>query len=38
MSDQELVDQDQESVSCNGGDDDLCGYCGKKFLKKKKSK
>jgi len=54
MSDQELVDQDQESVSCNGGDDDLghpivyynfgekkevvCGYCGKKFLKKRKSK
>jgi len=23
MLDQELVDQDQESVACNGGDDDL---------------
>jgi uncharacterized Zn-finger protein len=44
MLDQVVVDADIESVSCNGGDDDIGhptvyyyfgGYCGKKFLKKK---
>jgi NADH dehydrogenase (ubiquinone) Fe-S protein 6 len=51
MLDQVVVDADIESISCNGGDDDIghptvyynfgektevvCGYCGKKFLKKK---